>query len=100
MLVVLAVVIVAAWVGACMIRRRIHKRREAAFEMRPPTVTWNAGGTPYPGLYAGGNVAVEKNSTPPLATATFMSKGKSPLSREVEVNDSTMDNGGKEKRPK
>lgn len=39
MLIVLFLAMVIGWVGACLLRRRITRKREREFEMRPP-VAW------------------------------------------------------------
>ncbi|KAI9745736.1 MAG: hypothetical protein M1818_001272 [Claussenomyces sp. TS43310] len=97
MIVVIFVGIVVLWISACFIRRHIHKKREAAYEMRPPITSWDAGASPHPGPYGDG--VVEKGSRGgPMMAAAYAPKGRSPLSKEVSVGDPMMAGVKKEKR--
>lgn len=100
MIVVIVVGIAALWIGGCLLRRHIHKKRDAAYEMRPPVVSWNEGSAPQSGPYGDG--VVEKGSrTGSLVGMPYAltPKGKSPLSKEVALNDPSMYDGRREARP-
>jgi hypothetical protein len=43
MIVVIAVAIVAGWIGACLLKKRHNQRKEREFELRPPAAPWVVG---------------------------------------------------------
>jgi hypothetical protein len=43
MIVIIVIAIIGGWIGACLIRRRIHRKRDLNFEMRPPGAPWMEG---------------------------------------------------------
>jgi len=82
MIVVIVLAIIAGWIGGCLLRRRIHRKRDLNYELRPPGAPWLQGqkhASPYgndgipPAHFGRNKEAVDVTATP---ATSRLSKGE------------------------